>query len=69
LRERRWNFLYILLFWLVMIGTTELVIIGGVVLLLFGGSKIPELARAVGRAKREFERGMREGIEEDAGKR
>jgi len=52
-----------------MIGTTELVIIGGVVLLLFGGSKIPELARAVGRAKREFERGMREGIEEDAGKR
>jgi len=51
-----------------MIGTTEFIIIGGVILLLFGSSKIPELARAVGRARREFERGMKEDSEEDAGK-
>ena len=48
-----------------MIGTTELIVIGGVVLLLFGGRKIPELARAIGRAKREFERGMKEGEQDD----
>lgn len=31
------------------------------VVLLFGATKIPELARSLGRAKGEFERGSREG--------
>ena len=34
-----------------MIGTTELIVIGGAVLLLFGGKKIPELMRSLGQGK------------------
>lgn len=34
------------------------------VVLLFGATKIPQLARSLGRAKGEFERGAREGAEE-----
>lgn len=36
------------------IGPTEILIILGVVLLLFGGKKLPELARGSGRALRIF---------------
>ncbi len=36
-------------------GTPELLVILAVVLLLFGGSKLPGLARSMGQAKREFE--------------
>lgn len=36
------------------LGTTELVLIFLVVLLLFGGNKIPELMRGLGRGIREF---------------
>jgi Sec-independent protein secretion pathway components len=39
-----------------------IVIIIGV--LLFGAKKLPELARALGRAQAEFERGKRESIRE-----
>lgn len=42
------------------LGTTELILIGLVVLLFFGAAKIPDLARALGRAKGEFEKGARE---------
>ena len=41
------------------IGPGELVILGLVLLLVFGGSKIPTLARNLGQAKTEFEKGMR----------
>lgn len=44
-----------------MIGTTEIVIIVGVVLVLFGATAIPKFARSLGRAKKEFEQGIREG--------
>jgi sec-independent protein translocase protein TatA len=37
-----------------MLGTGELVIIFCVVLLLFGGKRLPELARSLGHAIREF---------------
>jgi sec-independent protein translocase protein TatA len=37
------------------LGGPELVIILVVVLLLFGGKKLPELARSLGQAKKEFE--------------
>jgi len=43
-----------------MIGDTEILIIGAVFLLLFGGSKIPELARSIGKAKSEFEKGLKD---------
>jgi sec-independent protein translocase protein TatA len=43
-----------------MLGQNELLVILAVVVLLFGGSKLPELARSLGRAKVEFKRGMQE---------
>jgi sec-independent protein translocase protein TatA len=39
------------------IGTPELLLVLLVVLLLFGGAKLPSLARSLGQAKREFEKG------------
>ena len=44
-----------------MIGTTELLIIGGVILVLFGASAIPKLAKSIGQAKKEFDKGIKEG--------
>jgi sec-independent protein translocase protein TatA len=38
----------------------ELVIILGIVALLFGGAKLPKLARSLGSAKGEFEKGLKE---------
>ena len=40
------------------IGTTELLIILAVVLIIFGPSQIPKLTRMIGRSIREFRRGM-----------
>lgn len=42
------------------IGTTELLLIGGLVLLLFGGKKLPEMMRGLGKGVREFKDGMKE---------
>lgn len=39
----------------------NLIIVIVVVAVLFGGSKIPKLARSLGSAKSEFEQGLREG--------
>lgn len=38
-------------------GWTEILLIAFVVLLLFGGKKIPELMRGLGKGIREFKRG------------
>lgn len=43
-----------------MIGTQELIIVLIIVLLLFGGAKLPKLARSLGEAKREFEKSTNE---------
>jgi sec-independent protein translocase protein TatA len=43
------------------IGAPELLIVAGVIVLLFGGAKLPKLARSLGQAKNEFEAGAREG--------
>lgn len=40
------------------IGTTELMLIGGMALLLFGGKKLPEMMRGLGRGVREFKKGV-----------
>ena len=38
-------------------GTTELLIILAVVVLLFGSTQLPKLARSLGRSKKEFDKG------------
>lgn len=45
-------------------GTQEWLIIGVVVLVLFGGSKIPQLAKGIGEGIREFKKSV--GTEETA---
>ena len=50
-----------------MIGTTEAIIIGGIVMLLFGAKKLPELAKSMGQSKAAFDEGLKESMssEED----
>lgn len=43
-------------------GTMELLIIAAVVVLLFGSTKLPKLARSLGEAQKEFKDGINEGI-------
>jgi sec-independent protein translocase protein TatA len=45
------------------LGGPELLIVLAVVLLIFGSRKVPELARSLGRAQREFKDGQREPAE------
>lgn len=40
------------------IGTTELLLVGGIALLLFGGKKLPEMMRGLGQGVKEFKEGM-----------
>ncbi len=42
------------------LGTTELILIALVVLLLFGGKKIPELMRGIGKGVKSFKDGIKE---------
>jgi len=46
----------------------ELWIILAVVLLLFGGRKLPELARSMGSSITQFKKGLKDGGEADAGR-
>ena len=46
----------------------ELIIIVGVIVLLFGSSKIPQLMRGVGSGINEFKKGLKEGDAEAANK-
>lgn len=47
-----------------MIGSTEVIIIAGAVLILFGGAAIPKFARSIGKARTEFEKGLKESEKE-----
>lgn len=46
------------------IGTTELILIALIVLLLFGGKKLPELMKGLGKGIKGFKDGMKD-ISED----
>lgn len=51
-----------------MLGYQELIIVLLIVVLLFGGSKIPDLARGLGKGIREFKKakeGIRDAIEKE----
>ena len=48
------------------IGTTEILVIAVVALVLFGPAKIPEFARQLGRTVNMFKSGLREGMKDDA---
>ena len=45
-------------------GAPELLIILAIVFLVFGASRLPHLARSLGKAKSEFHEGMKEGAAE-----
>lgn len=47
------------------LGTWEIILIVLVVLLLFGGKKIPELMRGLGRGVKSFREGMKEPVADD----
>ena len=46
------------------LGTAELLIILVLVLLVFGGAKLPKLARSLGQAQKEFKDGLSESANE-----
>ena len=48
------------------LGAPELIIILLVVLLLFGSTKLPKLAKSLGEAQKEFKKGIAEGEAEPA---
>jgi sec-independent protein translocase protein TatA len=47
------------------LGTTEIILIVAVLFLLFGASRLPQLARALGESRKAFREGMREAEEEE----
>lgn len=52
-----------------MIGATEIILIGAVVLLIFGGKKLPEMMRGMGKGVKSFKEGMNEPTEEEINRR
>lgn len=51
-----------------MFGPQELIIIGIIILVLFGGRKIPELMKGLGKGMKEFKKASKEEGEEDSNK-
>jgi TatA/E family protein of Tat protein translocase len=43
------------------LGAPELIIVLLIILLIFGGAKLPQLARSLGKAQSEFKKGSEEG--------
>ena len=47
------------------LGTTEILLIVAVLFLLFGATKLPQLAKSLGATRKAFKDGMREAEEEE----
>ncbi len=53
---------------LAFLGSSELLIVAVIALVLFGGSQLPKLARNLGKAQRELQKGLAEGqADEESG--
>ena len=48
------------------LGPPELLIVLAIVLIVFGGAKLPKLARSLGQAQKEFKQGIAEGHSDDS---
>ena len=46
-------------------GTTEIILIVAVLFLLFGASRLPQLAKSLGQSRKAFKDGMREAEEDE----
>lgn len=57
--------MYNFLFFLFPLGATEMVVLLVIVLVLFGGSRLPSLAKGMGESIRNFKQGMTEAEAED----
>jgi sec-independent protein translocase protein TatA len=51
------------------LGPTELIIILVIVLVLFGSTRLPKLARSMGQASKEFKKGVNEGDKDTEGEK
>jgi sec-independent protein translocase protein TatA len=47
------------------LGAPELIILLVIVVLVFGSSRLPKLARSIGQAQKEFKKGVDEGAKDD----
>ena len=47
------------------VGPWELLIVLAIVLLVFGSTKLPKLARSMGQASKEFKKGLAEGATDE----
>jgi sec-independent protein translocase protein TatA len=50
-------------------GTTQILLIVAVLFLLFGATRLPQLAKSLGQTRKAFKEGMREAEEEEATER
>jgi sec-independent protein translocase protein TatA len=50
-------------------GTTEIILIVAVLFLLFGATRLPQLAKSLGQSRKAFKEGMREAEEDEAADR
>lgn len=57
-----------MMYQLLFIGTTELLLISGLALLLFGGKKLPEMMKGLGQGVQSFKKGINEPLTEEKDK-